>query len=160
MKSHNKHIPYYLCLALLLLITNVVHAQSNSNKNTADSASAKIAQKLSVSPEKARQIHAAYSYNLDKITKLEKDTTLKGPGKIRLLNKLRTERKRQIDSTVTPAQKAAMIADQGDLYKKQMAARAQMIKRHEDEMNRIPHKRTVKTTVPDTIRNKSNTKTH
>lgn len=160
MKSYNQHIPYYLCIMFLFLIANMANAQSGNNKNTADSASAKIAKKLSVSPEKAKQIHEAYAYKHDEIVRLMKDSTFKGPGKMRLLKKLEVERKHKIDSTVTPAQKATMLADQGDLYKKQMQRREQLIKSHEEEMSRIPHKRTVKATSADTIKNKPKPKTN
>jgi len=159
MKLHDKYTPYYLCLALLLLITTAANAQNRGSKNTADSASAMIARKLSVSPAKAKQIQAAYSYKREDIIKLMKDTTLKGPVKMRLIKQLEAERRHHIDSTVTPAQKAAMIADKGDLQKKQMEMRAQILKRHEEEMNRIPHQRTVKIGAQDTTR-KPKTKTH
>jgi len=160
MKLYNQHTLHYLCLMLLFLIASTAHAQNGTSKNTADSTSAKIAKKLSVSPEKAKQIQAAYNYNHDAIIRLMKDTTFKGVGKMRLLKKLQAERKHKIDSAVTPEQQAAMIADQGSLHKKQMEIRAQMIKRHEDEMNRIPHKRTVKTVAADTTKNKPKTKTN
>jgi len=143
--------------ARLLPILIAFFALRANAQTLADSAVNNIASKLSVNKEKARQIYAATTYNRAEIDRLMKDDKRKPGDKQRQLQRLVAQRRHQIDSVLTPDQKKTLLSGNEDFKQKEEAHRQEVMKKHEAEMNRIPHTRTLKPIQTDTTRKKAKT---
>jgi hypothetical protein len=139
---------------LLLTIVFLLVTMSLKAQTRADSAVNNISGRLSVSKEKARQIYAANNYKRAEFEKLMKDNSRKPGDKQRQMKRLMAERKHMVDSVMTPAQKAALLPDSNTLKQKMAAHREEIMKRHEAEMDKVPHKHMAKINRPDTVNKK------
>jgi hypothetical protein len=154
-----KQLTAFLLMVILSTIsTYPVKAQDKQDKNAAaaaDSGTNKLSKRLSIDKEKAGKIQAAYNFHRDDITLVMKNNTLNPAQKQAQLKRLLAQRRQQIDSLVTPAQKALLKQDQADILAKEDNRRRQVEQRHEQEINRVPHKRTMRRqVVPDSTKTK------
>jgi len=149
------HINYRCIITIVIVFTTgLLKAQTNQSPTVpSDTVTQKVAKRLVVSKEKAKQIQDAYSYRHKEIEKLMQDSTRKSKDKHRELARLMKERKLKIDSTLTPAQKQTLAQGQAGLQKAEIDRRNQLIRRHEIEMNNVPHKRVIKAATDTTKKN-------
>jgi len=139
-----------MLLAVAFLFFNAVTLKAQTRT---DSAVNNISAKLSVSKEKARQIHDANNYKQAEIEKLLKDNKRKPGDKQRQLQRLLAERRHKIDSTMTSSQKEAMRQHNDDMKQKIAAHQAELMRKHEAEMNNVTHQHWAKTAA-DSVKKK------
>lgn len=155
MKQLFKHTyQYFLVLGILLTTNASLKAQSTAVDTTSD----KLAKTLSINKEKAKQIQSALNYRHEEITNVMKDPNIKPADKQKQLKRLFADRKHKIDSTMTPALKQKLNELRADDIKKENDRRAAFEKKHEQDMEKTPHKRTLKTPQIDTTQKKAKTK--
>lgn len=137
-----------LCTSILLNIPKGAIAQDKQDKSLSDSAKVHLARKLSISTQKAAAVQAAYGYRHEDIIKLMKDHKLPPAERQTRLKVLLNQRQHQIDSLLTPQQKTLLNTEQSEVISKANAHRRQMEQRHEQELNKVPHKRLLRSSRP------------
>jgi hypothetical protein len=148
MKKLNQRI---FILLMLAAATTIAKAQTTIPPDTAGIS--KFAASLSVSREKAIRIRQAMHHRQQEIGLIMRDRKLSNPEKQVAVSKLLGERRRKLDSLLTPKQKTVLDKRDKKDIKSQDAAMKDMQKRHEAEMNKIPHERTIRGKA-DTIKRK------
>lgn len=124
-----------------LLIITVNEAMGQSKKSEADSLAKILAEKLSVSSERAAQVQEAYGSYAADIRRVMSDTKLKGKERQRELRHYMGLRRHKIDSLVSPEQKGMISNLDGTLLEEEKARRAAIEQEQERRLNVVPHKR-------------------
>jgi len=127
----------YLLTALLFVFCAGVKAQSRPAAS--DTSDLKVARLLSVSPEKAKQIRAVFNFRHEEFQRLMLNTSLKPAEKDKQLKALFAERRRLIDSVLTPDQKRMLFQSVADLKAKQTEKFNSARQNNKTEMNKVPH---------------------
>ncbi|MDB5131501.1 MAG: hypothetical protein JWR02_1250 [Mucilaginibacter sp.] len=147
----------YGMVIVMLTISIQLKAQNKPDQNIPDSVTQKLAERLGVSNEKAKQVQAAYGYKHDEIDRLMKDQARKPADKQRVLKRLMAERRQKIDSVLTVPQKETLKQSQGDLIQRETDRRNKLMQQHETEVNRIPHQQVLKSNNADSTGKKVKT---
>lgn len=151
--------PKSIILVLLTMITVLTVKAQQPESLTSDSVTYRISKRFSVSLERAKKIRSILQYKRDAYRKTMQDASLKPTEKQFLLTRLMGERRHLIDSLLTPEEKSKLKQAQSELLKRHAGKHSEMEKRHETELNRIPHKRVLRNPHPaDTIQVKEKTK--
>jgi hypothetical protein len=132
-------VAFVTVLSLLLIVNTSVKAQSGSLNR--DSSAKVLATKLSVSPERAKRIQDAYGAYRQDIEKIMKDTQMKPAEKQRQLRRYQGLRRHMIDSLVSKQEQASLGAGQQGYLQQEAEHRKKLEARHEQELNKVPHKR-------------------
>ncbi|QKJ32455.1 hypothetical protein HQ865_22715 [Mucilaginibacter mali] len=145
--------PYKITAAICLMLSCLTAAaQQGQQKNIKDTSSAKLAAAMSVSKGRAEQIRAALNYKHDEVRRLMRDSSMSVSEKRLRLQHLVMERQRRVDSLITPAEKTKFKQAIGDLSPKQKAHLAEVAKRQETQLNRVPHRQAIKASAKDSVK--------
>jgi hypothetical protein len=121
--------PIILTGLLLCLWQSISLAQT-----TPDSRVTKLENGLSVSPEKAMQIKAAYNDHHQDISVLLKNQTMSAKDKARQLKQLKDERQQRINAVISPAQRLQLYQSDTTLISRVKAQTAAIKQRHEQQL--------------------------
>jgi hypothetical protein len=142
MKKLNKNTyTIVLLLTIFCLYSGVLKAQqpTHNTVNQDTVASSRLAKRLSVSRERARQIQWAFNFRNEDIEKLMKDKTLDPKEKQQQLRQLLAQRRMVVDATLNKAQKQQLKNSLPADTAKMQAQREAMSQRHREQLSRTPH---------------------
>lgn len=137
-QTFHHHIKHLLLGLSLCLCSHIVKAQDTQapGKTSDSTAINQLAVRLSVSNEKAIEIHRAFNARHDRIDQLAKDTLMNAKQKQLQLSSLLAQRKQMISSALNSTEKEQLkqISATGE------QSRQQTIKqRHQQQLARIQH---------------------
>jgi hypothetical protein len=135
-KQHNHLLIYLFALTLLCLCPTISHAQNNNLETINDSSAIKIANRLSISQNGAKQIQSAYNYRNTEISRLMKDSVANGIQQMQGLKQLVAERNQQLKILVSSSDRARLKGNDS-LYTQVLSG---IKRRHALQLSRTPHR--------------------
>jgi hypothetical protein len=130
---------YIIVSSVLLCLCHIV-TFAQDTQQPADTSTAKLAARLSISQERAGQIQAAYNYQHEGLIQLMNNKTVKPPARQRQFQYMLADRQKKIDVAITLAEKAQLIIADSALIARMQAQAAEIRQRHEQQLNRMPHR--------------------
>jgi hypothetical protein len=128
-------------------------AQQKTMKGTArDTSVSQLATDLAIGKNRAEQVKSALNYKRAEISKLMRDSSISPQEKHLRFKSMVMERRRKIDSVMTPAEKLKLKQVYGETTPRESKHLAEVAQRQEAAMNKVLHKQVTKAIQKDSVK--------